>query len=264
MEDGIFATDLPYMFRVHSTSGDVEWRLVDMASGLCSCPNDGDVCSHRYAVVLAQRHLAPRLAVLIQARYDPILSLRFTGPPVPITARVLLTPQSPCYSIDSRQQTHSEITSAVRPSLMCVCTRARLLDVYIYVTQDATLYAVELDLTSLLCGTHCRDLVRQRTCPLAMLDTLANGLVRLCGAARICPALLSYLRLSEHETPTWRPAGRGARAPELTPVIGVNLSSVSSVSSSLRLFTLTPMRWGSAVAPQGSEFSRGGGDGGSS
>ena len=68
MEDGIFPTELPFLFRVHSTSGDVEWRLVDMASGLCSCPNDGDCCSHRYAVALAQRHFAPRIATVVCAR----------------------------------------------------------------------------------------------------------------------------------------------------------------------------------------------------
>jgi len=47
MEDGIFCTALPYVFRVHSTSGAVEWRLVDMSTCLCSCPNDGPICSHR-------------------------------------------------------------------------------------------------------------------------------------------------------------------------------------------------------------------------
>lgn len=68
MEDGIFATDLPHIYRVHSSSGDVEYRLVDVASCLCSCPNNGLLCSHRYAVLTAMPKYALCFAMVILVR----------------------------------------------------------------------------------------------------------------------------------------------------------------------------------------------------
>lgn len=68
MEDGVLPTACAHLFQAHSSSGAVEWRLVDLASCMCSCPNDGLVCSHRYALALKMPLQAPRLALLIRAR----------------------------------------------------------------------------------------------------------------------------------------------------------------------------------------------------
>jgi hypothetical protein len=68
MEDGIFGTKVKHIFRVHSSSGDVEYRLVDVASCLCSCPNNGLMCSHRYAVITAKPKYATRFATIILVR----------------------------------------------------------------------------------------------------------------------------------------------------------------------------------------------------
>ena len=82
MEDGIFATDLPHIYRVHSSSGDVEYRLVDVASCLCSCPNNGLMCSHRYAVLTAMPKYALCFAMVILVRRH--LSSSFDGCQVPL------------------------------------------------------------------------------------------------------------------------------------------------------------------------------------
>ena len=75
MEDGIFATDLPHIYRVHSSSGDVEYRLVDVASCLCSCPNNGLMCSHRYAVLTAMPKYALCFAMVILVQRQLLVSL---------------------------------------------------------------------------------------------------------------------------------------------------------------------------------------------
>lgn len=68
MEDGIFATDMPHLYRVHSSSGAVEYRLVDVAACLCSCPNNGLMCSHRYAVVVAMPQYSIRFGLVLMVR----------------------------------------------------------------------------------------------------------------------------------------------------------------------------------------------------
>jgi hypothetical protein len=68
MEDGIFPTDVPHLYRVHSSSGAVEYRLVDVAACLCSCPNDGWMCSHRYAVVVAMPQYSVRFGLVLMVR----------------------------------------------------------------------------------------------------------------------------------------------------------------------------------------------------
>eukprot|EP00854_Cymbomonas_tetramitiformis_P000932 gene932-1448_t len=68
MEDGVFHTTLPYILRVHSQSGQVELRVVDLAACLCSCPNHDDLCSHRFSALVAAPQYLPRAALVVRAR----------------------------------------------------------------------------------------------------------------------------------------------------------------------------------------------------
>ncbi|GIL61013.1 hypothetical protein Vafri_15434, partial [Volvox africanus] len=68
MLDGVMGTNVPHLFRVHSTSGQAEWWPVDMVSGLCACPNDSDVCSHIFGVCCLVPRYRIRTATLVKAR----------------------------------------------------------------------------------------------------------------------------------------------------------------------------------------------------
>jgi len=59
---------VPHLYRVHSSSGAVEYRLVDVVACLCSCPNNGLMCSHRYAVVVAKPQYSIRFGLVLMVR----------------------------------------------------------------------------------------------------------------------------------------------------------------------------------------------------
>lgn len=67
MIDGVLPTRAASIYRVHSASGQVEFRLVDMLAAICSCPNKSSLmCSHAYAACLAQPQHRLKVAFVLK------------------------------------------------------------------------------------------------------------------------------------------------------------------------------------------------------